>query len=119
MMNATASSSFLQRINWVTTLFLLLTPLVGLIWGALHIYAMGVGASELAVFFFYVCATGFSITTGYHRLFAHGSYECSRVVKIEYVSGENARTISPARSTSASHEASSRKRSSTRNPSRS
>jgi len=26
-----------------------LTPLVGLIWGAAHIYAMGVGASELAV----------------------------------------------------------------------
>ena len=84
MMNATASSP-LRRINWVTTLFLLLTPLVGLIWGALHIYAMGVGASELAVFVFYVCATGFSITTGYHRLFAHGSYECSRIVKIFYL----------------------------------
>ena len=79
------TSSGLRRINWVTTLFLLLTPLVGLIWGALHISAMGVGASELAVFVFYVCATGFSITTGYHRLFAHGSYECSRIVKVFYL----------------------------------
>jgi hypothetical protein len=61
---ATTASGF-SRINWVTTLFLVLTPLVGLIWGALHISMMGVGASELAVFFFYVCATGFSITTGY------------------------------------------------------
>ena len=46
---------------------------------------MGIGASELAVFVFYVCATGFSITTGYHRLFAHGSYECSRIVKLLYL----------------------------------
>ncbi len=83
-MNAT-TSNVLRKINWVTTLFLLLTPLVGLVWGACHIYVMGVGASEIAVFVFYVCATGFSITTGYHRLFAHGSYECSRVVKLFYL----------------------------------
>ncbi len=79
------AGNVLRRINWVTTLFLLLTPLVGVVWGILHISAMGVGASELAVFVFYVCATGFSITTGYHRLFAHGSYECSRVVKVFYL----------------------------------
>ena len=79
------TSRGLRRINWVTTLFLLLTPLVGLIWGAIHISTMGVGLSELAVFAFYVCATGFSITTGYHRLFAHGSYECSRIVKVFYL----------------------------------
>jgi stearoyl-CoA desaturase (Delta-9 desaturase) len=79
------TDNVLQRINWVTTLFLLLTPLVGLIWGALHIAASGIGASEVAVFTFYVAATGFSITTGYHRLFAHGSYECSRVVKLFYL----------------------------------
>ncbi|MCC6850132.1 MAG: fatty acid desaturase [Deltaproteobacteria bacterium] len=75
----------LRRINWVTTLFLLSTPLVAAVWGALHISAMGIGASELAVFAFYVCATGFSITTGYHRHFAHGAYECSRVVKVFYL----------------------------------
>lgn len=75
----------LHRINWVTTLFLVLTPLVGVIWGTFHIHAMGIGASELAVFVFYVCATGFSITTGYHRHFAHGAYECSRVVKVFYL----------------------------------
>ncbi len=84
MMDTTTGST-LRRVNWVTTLFLLLTPLVGLVWGALHIHAMGVGTSELAVFVFYVCATGFSITTGYHRLFAHGSYECSRIVKVFYL----------------------------------
>ncbi len=83
-MTATTAAVF-RRINWVTTLFLTLTPLVGLIWGTLHIHAAGVGPSELVAFAFYVGATGFSITTGYHRLFAHGSYECSRIVKIFYL----------------------------------
>ena len=78
-------ASTLGRINWVTTLFLLLTPLVGLVWGALHIATTGIWLSEVAAFVFYVCATGFSITTGYHRLFAHGSYECSRIVKVFYL----------------------------------
>ena len=83
-MNST-TDNVLRRINWVTALFLVLTPLVGIVWGALHIAATGVGASEIAAFLFYVGATGFSITTGYHRLFAHGSYECSRVVKVFYL----------------------------------
>jgi stearoyl-CoA desaturase (delta-9 desaturase) len=72
-------------VNWVTTLFLLLTPLVGLVWGIVHIHATGVRPVEIAAFAFYVCATGFSITTGYHRLFAHRSYECSRIVKVLYL----------------------------------
>ena len=79
------TNSGLRKINWVPTIFLLITPVVAVIWGALHIHAMGVGGSEIAVFLFYVCATGFSITTGYHRLFAHGAYECSRIVKIFYL----------------------------------
>jgi stearoyl-CoA desaturase (delta-9 desaturase) len=72
-------------VNWVTTLFLLLTPLVGVVWGFVYIRAAGVRPIEVAAFAFYVCATGFSITTGYHRLFAHRSYECSRIVKILYL----------------------------------
>jgi len=66
-------------------LFLLLTPLVAVVWGIAHIRADGVHPVEIAAFAFYVCATGFSITTGYHRLFAHRSYECSRIVKIVYL----------------------------------
>ncbi len=71
--------------NWVTTLFLLSTPLVAVVWGIAHIRAVGVHPIEIAAFVFYVCATGFSITIGYHRLFAHRSYECSRIVKIFYL----------------------------------
>jgi stearoyl-CoA desaturase (delta-9 desaturase) len=72
-------------VNWVTTLFLFLTPVVGTVWGVVHIHAVGVRPLDVIAFTFYVCATGFSITTGYHRLFAHRSYECSRVVKVLYL----------------------------------
>jgi len=74
-----------SRVNWITTAFLLLTPLVGIVWGIAHIRAVGVHPVEIAIFAFYVCATGFSITTGYHRLFAHRSYECARIVKVFYL----------------------------------
>jgi stearoyl-CoA desaturase (delta-9 desaturase) len=83
--NASARRVSPSRVNWVTTLFLLLTPLVAVVWGIAHIHAVGVRPIEIAAFAFYVCATGFSITTGYHRLFAHRSYECSRIVKILYL----------------------------------
>jgi len=73
------------RVNWITALFLLLTPLVAVAWGTAHIHRAGVHVVEVAAFAFYVCATGFSITTGYHRLFAHRSYDCSRIVKIGYL----------------------------------
>ncbi len=77
-----ASSS---RINWVTTAFLVLTPLIGVIWGIAHIRTVGIRPVEIAAFAFYVCATGFSITAGYHRLFAHRSYQCSLAVKVLYL----------------------------------
>jgi stearoyl-CoA desaturase (delta-9 desaturase) len=83
--NASARRASPSRVNWVTTLFLFLTPLVAVVWGIAHIHAVGVRPIEIAAFAFYVCATGFSITTGYHRLFAHRSYECSRIVKILYL----------------------------------
>jgi stearoyl-CoA desaturase (delta-9 desaturase) len=87
MMEATSAvrRHGITRVNWVTALFLLLTPLVTIVWGVAYVRTTSVRAVEVALFAFYVCATGFSITTGYHRLFAHRSYECSRIVKIVYL----------------------------------
>jgi stearoyl-CoA desaturase (delta-9 desaturase) len=85
MADSNALRSNATRVNWVTALFLVLTPLVGLIWGIAHINAVGVWWCEIALFVFYVYATGFSITAGYHRLFAHRAYECSRAVKIFFL----------------------------------
>lgn len=75
----------MPKINWVTTLFLFLTPLVAFVWGGIHIYHFGIGWMEVAAFVVYISASGLSITAGYHRLFAHGAYECRRAVKIFYL----------------------------------
>lgn len=71
-----------HHIDWINTLFLSLTPVVaasGLIWrlmdGGVH-WATWMMAFSLAV------ASGFGITAGYHRLFAHRSYEGSWPVRL-------------------------------------
>jgi stearoyl-CoA desaturase (delta-9 desaturase) len=77
--------SVLKRINWVTASFLVVTPLVAVVWGGVHIALFGVHPFEVALFALYIGATGFSITAGYHRHFAHGAYECRRFVKAFYL----------------------------------
>jgi len=77
--------SVLKRINWVTASFLVVTPLVAVVWGGVHIALFGIHPFEVALFALYILATGFSITAGYHRHFAHGAYECRRFVKAFYL----------------------------------
>jgi stearoyl-CoA desaturase (Delta-9 desaturase) len=77
--------SILKSINWVTALFLVLTPLIGVVWGGVHITLFGVHPFEVVLFALYIAATGFSITAGYHRHFAHGAYECRGFVKAFYL----------------------------------
>ena len=76
---------FLKSINWVTALFLIITPIVAVVWGGLQITLFGVHAVEVLLFLLYIAATGFSITAGYHRHFAHGAYECRSFVKGFYL----------------------------------
>ncbi len=72
-------------INWVNTLFLTTTALIALIGMPLYVYLVGVSWSLIGVFVFYLAATGFSITAGYHRLFAHRSYDANRFIKLFYL----------------------------------
>ncbi len=51
----------------------------------LYVYLVGVSWSLIGVFVFYLAATGFSITAGYHRLFAHRSYDANRFIKLFYL----------------------------------
>ncbi|MDP6558891.1 MAG: fatty acid desaturase [Candidatus Binatia bacterium] len=46
---------------------------------------MGISWPLVGVFVFYLAATGFSITGGYHRLFAHRAYDVSRPVKLFFL----------------------------------
>jgi stearoyl-CoA desaturase (delta-9 desaturase) len=77
--------SVLKKVNWVTALFLIISPIVGVVWGGFHVTLVGISPWEILLFAFYVVATAFSITAGYHRHFAHGAYECRRFVKLFYL----------------------------------
>ncbi len=76
---------FVKSINWVTALFLILTPLTAVVWGGVHITHFGIYWFEVLLFVLYIGATGFSITAGYHRHFAHGAYECTGFVRAFYL----------------------------------
>jgi len=74
--------SFWRRINWVNTIFLTITPLVAIVgttllcvFGMVH-WQTWVLAGVLLIL------SGLSITGGYHRLFAHGSYQAPWPVRL-------------------------------------
>ena len=69
-------------INWLNTLFLILTPIIGL-FGTAILYAKGHPIPWqtwcfTAVFF---VLNGLAITAGYHRLYAHKSYRAHGVIR--------------------------------------
>ena len=75
----------LKNIDWVTTIYLSITPPLALVLGVGYLYYHGMswGIVALSVFFYYAC--GMSITAGYHRLFSHRTYDASKPVKIFYL----------------------------------
>lgn len=70
-----------KDIDWPTTLFLTLTPLVGVIGTALAIWIEGFSWGMFLFSLVFAALTNLSITTGYHRLFSHRSYDAHPVVK--------------------------------------
>ena len=70
------------KINWVNTLFLIFTPLIGIVgtvllcvFSLVH-WPTWILAGSLCII------TGISITAGYHRLFAHRSYKAKWPVRL-------------------------------------
>ena len=77
--------NFFQKINWVNTFFLILVPIIGIV-GTVLIITHGNfhwGTLWLAISF--LIATGLSITAGYHRLFAHRSYQAIWPVRLFFL----------------------------------
>ena len=72
-------------INWPTTLMFILTPLAAAVlvpwYGIVH----GFSAASWGVFVFFIFACGMSVTAGYHRLWAHRTYEARTPLKILYL----------------------------------
>lgn len=70
-----------KDVNWPTALFLTLTPLIGLIGTGFAIRIEGFSWGMFLFGLVFAALTNLSITTGYHRLFSHRSYEAHPVVK--------------------------------------
>jgi stearoyl-CoA desaturase (delta-9 desaturase) len=74
-----------NEIDWVNTLFLVGTFVVAIIGVPIHLATSGFSWPILALFGFYMAATGLSITGGYHRLFSHQSYQANAFVRAFYL----------------------------------
>lgn len=74
-----------ENIHWVNTLFLTLTPIVGILLLLWHIQFEGFNPDLLwgFVFFYFLC--GLSITAGYHRLISHRAYKAHPMVKLFFL----------------------------------
>lgn len=70
-----------DRVNWVSSTFLIVTFFGALIGTPLYIAHFGIDWFQIALFFAFFIATGMSITLGYHRLFAHKAFQADRAVK--------------------------------------
>ena len=69
---------FLAKISWGSMLFLGLTPFIGFGGLAFLIAHHALKWPTVAFTLIIAVATGFGVTAGYHRLFAHKSYEAKR-----------------------------------------
>lgn len=72
---------WLKRINWKNTIFLILTPLIGI--GGVVGLAVNhqIHWATVLLGLVWLAATGLTITAGYHRLFAHQTYQAKPIVR--------------------------------------
>lgn len=70
------------RINWVNSSFLIGSALVSVTAVPLYLWSHGVDLFQVSLFAAFFCATGLSITVGYHRLFAHLTFRARWPVKL-------------------------------------
>ena len=71
-----------NRVEWVTSGFLIVTALLTFTAVPAYLYYFGWDWFLFGVFLFYYPATGMSITVGYHRLFSHKAFKAKWPVKL-------------------------------------
>ncbi len=69
-------------VNWLNLIFLMGTLLIALVGTPWYIVKFGLGWPEALTFFFIWLFVGLSITAGYHRLFAHKTYQAAWPVRL-------------------------------------
>jgi len=72
----------IDRINWVTSSFLVGTLALALTAVPLYLWFFGLDWFQVALFFAMLLACGFSVTLGYHRLFSHITFEASWPIRL-------------------------------------
>ncbi len=72
----------LDRINWITSSFLIGTLLLTLTAVPLYLYHFGLDWFQVALFCAMFFACGFSISLGYHRLFSHITFKASWPIRL-------------------------------------
>jgi stearoyl-CoA desaturase (delta-9 desaturase) len=73
------------RLKWVSIIFLLGTLLIAAIGTPWYIATAGLGWPEVATFLVLWIFTGLSVTAGYHRLFAHKTYQAAWPVRLFFL----------------------------------
>jgi stearoyl-CoA desaturase (delta-9 desaturase) len=72
----------LDRINWITSSFLIGTLFLALTGVPLYLYHFGLDWFQAGLFFVMFFACGFSVSLGYHRLFSHIAFRASRPIQL-------------------------------------
>jgi stearoyl-CoA desaturase (Delta-9 desaturase) len=70
-----------KQIHWRNSLFLMGTLLLTLTVVPLYLWHYGIDTFQAVLFFFFLAATGLSITLGYHRLFTHRAFQAGWPVR--------------------------------------
>lgn len=74
-----------KQIYWPTSLFLTIVPVITIISIPVYLYYYGIPTNILIFTLVFAFLTNLSITAGYHRLFAHRSYEAHPLAKIFFL----------------------------------
>ena len=74
-----------RRKDWFRIAFFVLSPVIGIVGTAAYAWTHGVRWWQPVLFLVLYALVGISVTAGYHRLFAHRSYDCHPVVQAFYL----------------------------------
>lgn len=73
------------KTNLFNIYFIGLVTLIGTVATPTYIFYYGISRSEVILLILFMFLTGFSVTVGYHRLFAHVSYRTNRVIRFLFL----------------------------------
>jgi len=84
-MNKEDTRKWYQKVDWVNSVFLSLSPFVAVAGVVYVIWHDLLAWQSVVLFIVMTLATGLAITGGYHRLFSHKSYSASWPIRLLYL----------------------------------